>query len=59
MERVANTTATILIQGESGTGKELIARAIHSLSSRKNAPFVAVNCGALSENLLKMNCLGM
>ncbi|MFO8088515.1 MAG: PAS domain-containing protein, partial [Desulfatiglandaceae bacterium] len=45
LEQVAESEATVLLVGESGTGKELFARAIHSLSSRKNGPMIAVNCG--------------
>src|SRR5882757_4882737 len=45
--RVASTDATALIIGESGTGKELIARTIHDFSARRDAPFIAVNCGAI------------
>jgi propionate catabolism operon transcriptional regulator len=54
----AKTNSTVLIYGESGTGKEMFAQSIHNYSSRNNAPFVAVNCGALSENLLESELFG-
>lgn len=57
-KKVSPTTATVLIQGESGTGKELIARAIHYNSSRKTAPFVAVNCAAIPDNLIESELFG-
>lgn len=58
VDKIAPTTATVLIQGESGTGKELIARRLHFRSERESKPYVTVNCGALQESLLESELFG-
>src|SRR5687768_15102528 len=58
ISRVAPTEATVLIQGESGTGKEIVARTVHELSRRRRAPFLAINCGAISPNLIENEMFG-
>ncbi|MSR36642.1 MAG: sigma-54-dependent Fis family transcriptional regulator [Gemmatimonadetes bacterium] len=58
VDRVARSESTAIIYGESGTGKELVARAIHAASSRKDGPFIRVNCGALTESLLDSELFG-
>lgn len=57
-ERYAKPDATVLIQGETGTGKEIFAQSIHNLSSRREKPFVAINCSALPESLLETELFG-
>jgi two-component system response regulator HydG len=58
LKRIAPTNASVLIQGATGTGKELVAQAIHQNSPRKGKPFVALNCAALSENILESELFG-
>jgi two-component system response regulator PilR (NtrC family) len=58
IKAVADTDSTVLISGKSGTGKELVAKAIHFNSKRKNKRFIAVNCGAISENLIESELFG-
>lgn len=58
IEKVAPTQATVLLMGESGTGKELAAEAIHLASPRRNKPFMPVNCGAISPNLIESELFG-
>ncbi len=57
-ETIANSPSTILIEGESGTGKEVFAQSIHNASNRKNGSFVAINCAAISENLIESELFG-
>jgi two-component system response regulator AtoC len=56
--KIADFKTTVLISGESGVGKELVAKAIHARSTRKSGPFVAINCGAIPENLLESELFG-
>jgi len=58
IKKVADTPANVLILGESGTGKELVARSIHENSSRRKMPFLVINCGGISENLLESELFG-
>ncbi len=58
VERLATTNVTVLLLGESGTGKEALARALHDLGPRAKQPFIAINCGAIPENLLESELFG-
>jgi len=58
IDRVSDAKTNVLITGKSGTGKELVARAIHANSSRKKGPFIAINCGAIPENLVESELFG-
>ncbi len=58
IKKIADYKTTVLITGESGTGKELVAKALHYNGARKNAPFIAVNCGGIPENLLESELFG-
>jgi two-component system, NtrC family, response regulator len=58
IERVAPTTASVMLLGASGTGKELLAQGLHKASDRRDKPFVAINCGAIPENLLESELFG-
>jgi DNA-binding NtrC family response regulator len=58
LDRVADTPTTVLITGESGTGKELVARALHETSSRRDKPFIKVNCAAIPKDLMESELFG-
>jgi DNA-binding NtrC family response regulator len=58
IEQVASSSASVLITGESGTGKELVARTVHNLSPRRNAPFLAINCSAIPDTLMESELFG-
>src|SRR5690606_10181854 len=58
IEKVADTPSTVLITGESGTGKELVAKALHEQSSRKNGPFIKINCAAIPKTLMESELFG-
>lgn len=58
IQKISEYKTTVMLYGESGTGKELLAKAIHINSSRKNKPFIAINCGAIPENLLESELFG-
>ncbi|MEC9400496.1 MAG: sigma-54 dependent transcriptional regulator, partial [Myxococcota bacterium] len=58
LEKIATTSATIIIEGETGTGKEVVARTIHKTSSRKDGPFVVFDCGAVPESLIESELFG-
>ncbi len=58
LDRVADTPTTVLITGESGTGKELVARALHENSSRRDKPFIKVNCAAIPKDLMESELFG-
>ncbi len=58
LPKIAESDSTVLIEGDTGTGKEVLARAIHNLSSRRDKPFIAINCGALPDTLLESELFG-